>query len=82
MFLPFNKGDFMEDPFRNRIAPRVRMTSKYAKAPTKEEATTGRYMQFGDYYGVGFNQPVGKEKAGPGHAVPQKCKNKDPNTVF
>lgn len=62
--------------FHNPIAPRERdMFSTFA-APTKEQATTGRFMPPGDNYGVGFRTPVGKEKAagmkeGP---IPQESK--------
>ena len=50
-------------PFKDPIAPKERKTSPNFAAPTKDEATTGRYMCAGDHYGVGFRTPVGKEKA-------------------
>jgi len=54
-------------PFKNPIEPRERKSSEWFAAPTKEGATTGRFpgqmTACGDNYGVGFNQPVGKEKA-------------------
>lgn len=49
--------------FKDPIRPKVRVTSRDFVAPTKEQATTGEFMRAGDYHGVGFRQPVGKEKA-------------------
>ena len=46
-------------PFKDPIAPKERKTSPNFAAPTKDEATTGRYMCAGDHYGVGFRTPVG-----------------------
>lgn len=73
----------MADPFKNRIAPREKISSKTFASPSKEQATTGRFMPPGDDYGVGFNQPIGKEKvsgmaSGP---IPQANKCIDPNSV-
>ena len=76
-------GDFKEqkNPFHDPIAYKDRDVSYDGDAPTKEQATTGRFMQMGDYYGVGYRTPVGKEKPrsmdqGP---IPQKnqCYNPD-----
>ncbi len=50
-------------PFRDPIEAKSGSTSKTFAAPTKEQATTGRFMVAGDNYGVGFKQPVGKESA-------------------
>lgn len=50
-------------PFKDPIKPKVRLSDRSFVAPTKEQATTGSFMSAGDYYGVGFRQPVGKEKA-------------------
>jgi hypothetical protein len=60
----------MKNPFKDPIAyskrevpfsydDRVRAPFK---KPSKEQATTGRFMQMGDEYGVGYRTPVGKEK--------------------
>lgn len=49
--------------YENPHAPRKRQSSYDFAAPTKEQATTGRFMCAGDDYGVGFRQPSGKEKA-------------------
>ena len=69
--------------FKDPIAPHQRKTTSDFKAPTKEQATTGRYDAPGDNYGVGFRTPVGKMKAsgvssGP---IPQKSKCMDPNEI-
>lgn len=71
----------MSDPYKNRLDPKYRKTSSTFAAPTKEGATTGRFMSAGDDYGIGHRTPVGKEKAsgmasGP---IPQhsKCMNPD-----
>lgn len=71
----------MADPFINPLSPRERKDSSTFAAPEKEEATTGRWMQAGDYYGVGFRQPVGKEHARglDSGAIPQSSKCMDPN---
>ena len=74
----------MVDPFKNPLAPRERKSSKTFIAPTKEEATTGRFMDAGDEYGVGFKAPVGKMKAeglnkGP---IPQMCERIDPENLL
>ena len=49
--------EFFADP--NKVLKRT--SSKDFVAPTKEQATTGRFMQAGDDYGVGKTQPVGRE---------------------
>lgn len=73
----------MADMFKDPIAPKERKTSKDFAAPPKEKATTGRYMNVGDDYGVGYRTPVGKDKAtgiesGP---IPMKSKCVDPNEI-
>ena len=50
--------------FNNPIAPKMKESSKNFAAPSKEQATTGRYMAAGDYYGTGFKQPVGRMRGG------------------
>lgn len=47
--------------FANPIAPNKRQMEFPFQAPTKEQATTGRFYPAGDDHGVGFNQPVGHE---------------------
>ena len=49
--------EFFADP--TKVSERK--SSKGFAAPTKEQATTGRYMAAGDDYGVGRKQPVGRE---------------------
>lgn len=71
----------MSKEFKDPIAASQRKTSKTFSAPTKEQATTGLYMQAGDDYGVGYRNPVGKEKASSIHLGPipmqSKCFNPD-----
>jgi hypothetical protein len=50
------------DKFKDRLAVKSKKSSKEFAAPSKEIATTGRFMQIGDTYGVGKRQPVGTEK--------------------
>lgn len=50
------------NPFKGAGERKERRTSKFFVAPTKEEATTGRFMPAGDSHGVGFRQPVGKKE--------------------
>jgi hypothetical protein len=60
-----------------RVAPKADVPKPWPfRAPTKEEATTGRFMEAGDDYGVGFRSPVGKEKAGSMESgpIPQRSK--------
>ncbi len=59
--------------FKDPIAYSKRSTSKSFVAPTKEQATTGRFMDAGDYYGVGHKQPVGTEKMSDKSPIPQKA---------
>lgn len=74
----------MSDPFKGFTPPKERKTSYSFKAPTKEEATTGRWMNAGDNYGVGYKCPTGKEKARSLKAgsIPQESKCVDPNEIF
>ena len=56
-----------------RIAPKADVPKPWPfRAPTKEQATTGRFMAAGDEYGVGFRQPVGKEKASNKGPIPME----------
>lgn len=73
----------MSDPYKGHIDPKHRKTSKTFAAPTKETATTGRFMDAGDDYGIGFRQPVGKEKASglASGAIPQKAKCMNPEEI-
>jgi hypothetical protein len=74
---------FKKPPFKDPIAVKSRTTSKDFVAPTKEQATTGRFMQAGDDYGVGHRTPVGTFKAssiesGP---IPFGCKALNPDEI-
>ena len=71
-------------PFKDPIAVKKRMSSKTFAAPTKEQATTGRFMQAGDNYGVGHRTPVGKTTcSGPASGpIPQKSKCFSPEELF
>ena len=73
----------MSDPFKNPLSPKERRTSRNYAAPTKEQATTGRWMNAGDDYGLGHRTPVGTEKvsgmsSGP---IPQKSKCMNPDML-
>jgi hypothetical protein len=54
------------------IKAKMRVSSEDFIAPTKEEATTGRFMNAGDYYGTGFRNPVGKFSASNKGPIPQE----------
>lgn len=73
----------MSDPYRGHIDPKHRKSSKTFIAPTKETATTGRFMGAGDDYGVGYRVPVGKEQARSlsSGAIPQKTKCMNPEEL-
>lgn len=71
------------EEFKDPIRPKVRKSSANFAAPTKEQATTGRWMPGGDDYGVGFRTPVGKGNAeslenGP---IPMKSKCFNPEDI-
>lgn len=60
----------MSKHFKDPIAVKERKASASFAAPTKERATTGRWMNAGDNYGVGHRNPVGSENVkaeGPIH---------------
>lgn len=69
--------------FNQPIAPKEKKSSRPFQSPSKEEATTGRYMAAGDYYGTGFKQPVGKMRGDSvgQHAVPQKSLRVSPESL-
>jgi len=54
-----------KNPYPDPIAYKDRESSYEGNKPTKEQATTGRFMQMGDDYGVGYRTPLGKEEARP-----------------
>lgn len=73
----------MKKEFKDPIAYKSRTSSKTFAAPTKEQATTGRFMDAGDSYGVGFRTPVGKEKASnASNPIPQEAKCFLPDQVI
>lgn len=68
--------------FDNILDPnKDRRSSKDFVAPTKEQATTGRFMSAGDKYGVGHRNPIGSFKQSDKGAVPMTKKMADPNSV-
>ena len=74
---------FNKPPFKDVLAVKSRTTSKDFVAPTKEQATTGRFMSAGDDYGIGRKAPVGKFKSssiqsGP---IPFGCKAINPDEI-
>ncbi len=60
--------------FKDPIRPKFRKCSENFAAPKQSQTTTGYFMPAGDDYGVGFRQPVGKEKAKSEYAIPLKSK--------
>lgn len=69
--------------FKNPIAPKYKKVNSEFLAPSKEDATTGQFMDAGSDYGSGFKTPVGSKRAssikdGP---IPFGCKAMDPNKV-
>ena len=72
-----------KEMFHNRIAPKEKRMGRDFAAPSKEGATTGRFMSAGDGYGVGFRQPVGKEKASnAADPIPRKAMCASPEGMF
>lgn len=61
----------MKKHFKDALAIKERLSSRNFAAPSKEKATTGRFMSAGDNYGVGHRQPISGEgsKESP---IPQK----------
>lgn len=69
--------------FKDATAVKECKTSQNFVAPTKEKATTGRFMSAGDDYGVGHRTPIGGFKAsgimsGP---IPMKSKRMNPDEI-
>jgi len=62
----------MKKHFKDALAVKERKASYNYVAPTKEQATTGRFMSPGDRYGVGHRQPIGTFKASSESPIPQK----------
>jgi len=50
-----------EKVLHNPIKPKYRRADIEFANPTKEQATTGRFMPAGDDYGTGFRVNVGRE---------------------
>lgn len=69
-------------PFKDPIAPKARKVDKNFVAPTKEQATTGKFMAPGDDYGVGFRTPVGTLKESSKEVIPMKSKCFYPDDVI
>lgn len=75
----------MKKYFKDPIEPRKKEDGKYPfdfKSPSYDNRS-GESIRAGDNYGVGFTQPVGKEKASglESGAIPMKSKCFDPNMV-
>lgn len=76
------KDKILKDP----IAVKKKVDGKWPwtfNAPTKDQAHSG-YLSAGNDYGVGYRQPVGKEKAsGPASGpIPQESHCFSPNEIF
>ena len=69
--------------FKNPIAPESRKADSTFEAPTKGNATTGKFMRAGDDYGCGYKTPVGslKTKSIKEGPIPFGCKAYDPNEL-
>lgn len=63
--------------FNDPIAPRMVKKPPNFAAPSKEEMYTDPRFQSGNNYGVGFRNPVGKEKASGASVVPLGCARYD-----
>ena len=59
--------------FKDPIGYSKRESSYDFVGPRKEQATTGRFMDAGDNYGVGHKQPIGSEKVSEKSPIPQKA---------
>lgn len=70
------------NPFKHSTDKKERGTSRNFVAPTKEQATTGRFMPAGDSHGVGFKNPIGTEKQSSKGPIPFGCKCFSPDDVI
>lgn len=73
----------MKDVFKDKHAPKKREQEEMPwsfKAPSKDQATSGS-LSAGTNYGVGFRQPVGKEKASA-YSIPLGCQRMNPNKMI
>lgn len=68
--------------FKHPTDRKERSTSRNFVAPTKDQATTGRFMAAGDSHGVGFKTPVGKFSDGSKSPIPMESKCFSPNDVI
>jgi hypothetical protein len=76
----------VKKPFHDPIAPKSKTNGDYPfefKAPSYDNRTSCS-MKAGDDYGIGFKQPVGKEKARPMQSgpIPQQSKCFAPDDVI
>lgn len=62
----------MKVPFKDPIKAQYRKSSRPFVDPTKEQATTGRFFEPGDWHGTGHKQPVGKFSASNKGPIPQE----------
>ena len=71
------------NPFKHPTDRKERKTSRDYVAPTRDQQTTGRYMQAGDEHGVGFKTPVGSERSSPykDGPIPMKSFCHDPKDI-
>jgi hypothetical protein len=73
----------MKDVFKDRHEPKKRKQEGEPwsfKADSKDRAISGS-LYAGTDYGIGFKQPVGKEKAG-GYAIPLGCRRMDTSKMI
>lgn len=72
-----------KNPFHDPIGIKTRDTSLFGKMPTKEEATTGRFMPMGADYGIGHTNPIGKDSASAANCpIPEKAMAFEPDRAI
>ena len=68
--------------FKDPIAYKHRKTSATFVGPRKEQATTGRFMDAGDEYGIGHPAKVGTFGVTGKSPIPQKATCFDPKETI
>ena len=69
------------NPFESSKDRKERKTSRNFVSPTRDEATTGRFMVAGDDHGIGFKCPVGSKNVSMKGGIPMTSSCKDPNEI-
>lgn len=76
----------MSKVLKDPIAPKEKINGHFEwsyKAPSYDNRTSSS-VPAGNYYGRGFNNPIGKERAGPisSGPIPQESHCFSPNEIF